>query len=114
MTHLSWYGYTNLKKALTKCKANKTVGTDCIPNEILKTNNVTIDLQKLTNKCFHCNMVSSVWLQAIVFPTPKSKENDVRVPLITTGILAYYPHYLRFVLVYSIQEYRNISKIRFN
>ena len=65
---------TEVKKVLAKCKANKAVGIDCIPYEILKTNNVTILLQKLFNKCFHSNMVPSVWLQAVFSLFPKVKK----------------------------------------
>ena len=75
-----------LSKAICKSEPNKAPDIDCIVYGVLK-NDPTIDfLTKFFNLCFQIHRVPEIWVQAFVYPTPKSSTNDSRVPLNYRGI----------------------------
>ncbi len=78
--------YDELVKVVHKLKLKKSTGLDCIPNEVLKKNDVMIMLYKLYVKCFEYCILPSVWLKAIIVPVPKSSTKDPYTPLNYRGI----------------------------
>ena len=59
---------------------------DGLVYDVLK-NEPSIDLlTRLLNLCFENRIVPAAWLQALIYPIPKSLQNDPRVPLNYRGI----------------------------
>ena len=69
-----------------KSKLGKSVGIDLIPNEVLKNRHIIETLQTLFQLCFDTGKLPSLWLQSIIKPIPKSKDNDPRIPTNYRGI----------------------------
>jgi exonuclease III len=80
------FSMKELESVISKCKNKKAVGVDLIPNEVLKNKNVVNLLLSLLNKCYTSNLIPGKWLQAIIYPIPKSSTNDKRIPLNYRGI----------------------------
>lgn len=78
--------FDEVKKVVTKSKANKSAGIDTIPYEVLKFNSVIQVLQQLFQVCFDTGKVPSLWLKAIISPIPKSGNIDPHIPLNHRGI----------------------------
>ena len=71
---------------INKSKNNKAPGMDGLVYDVLK-NEPSIDLlTRLLNLCFENRIVPATWLQALIYPIPKSLQNDPRVPLNYRGI----------------------------
>jgi hypothetical protein len=79
-------GVTELKYLLRKLNTNKSVGVDAIPNEILKNENIFIQLLNLINKFFMTSTVPSIWWKAVISPIPKCSSKDPKIPLNYRGI----------------------------
>ncbi len=75
-----------VKKAVTRAKSGKAMGTDSIPNEVLKNDRIVGALHALFQLCFDSGKVPSLWTQSVINPIPKNKTNDPRVPLNYRGI----------------------------
>ena len=75
-----------VRDVINKAKVKKSVGVDLIPNEIFKNGQITHLLQQLFQLCFDSGRLPNIWLQSIIKPIPKSKENDPRVPMNYRGI----------------------------
>ena len=73
-------------KVISKSKANKAPGIDGIVYDVLKNENSISLLTNLFNICFESHKVPDVWLQSLIHPTPKSHQNDPRIPLNYRGI----------------------------
>ena len=67
-------------------KSNKSVGTDAIPNEILKHNDVKLLLFDLFRLCLKTGTIPSMWQKAIIAPIPKSTTGNNYNPLNYRGI----------------------------
>ena len=71
---------------INKSKNNKAPGMDGLVYDVLK-NEPFIDLlTRFFNLCFENRIVPATWLQALIYPIPKSLQNDPRVPLNYRGI----------------------------
>ena len=68
-------------KVVNKSKLHKAAGLDGIVYDVLKNEAAVCIMTKLFNLCFVCHMVPDHWVQALIFPIPKSRLNDPRVPL---------------------------------
>ena len=66
---------------ISKLKNGKSVGIDCIPNEVLNRQSLLNALTILFNKYFYTSKIPSVWLKAVIVPIPKSSSKDPCVPL---------------------------------
>ena len=75
-----------VRNVAMRAKNGKATGGDQIPYEILKYDNVMYTLCKLYQLCFDSGKVPSEWNSAIIFPIPKSKLADARVPLNYRGV----------------------------
>ncbi len=75
-----------VKKVVDKAKYNKAVGTDGIPNEVLKNEPVIECLHSFFQLCFDSGKIPTVWTQSVISPIPKNRSNDPRVPLNYRGI----------------------------
>ena len=75
-----------VRKSVNKAKLNKVAGIDGIVYDVLKNESAISIMTKLFNLCFSCHMVPDIWVQALIFPIPKSRLNDPRVPLNYRGI----------------------------
>ncbi len=75
-----------VKKAVTRAKNGKAMGTDNIPNEVLKNDRVIGALHAFFQLCFDSGKVPSIWTQSVINPIPKNRTNDPRVPLNYRGI----------------------------
>ncbi len=75
-----------VRKVVNKSKLGKACGTDELPNEVLKNENMVKCLHALFQMCFDYSMIPSVWSQAIISPIPKSSKNDPRLPLSYRGL----------------------------
>ena len=75
-----------VRDVVQKAKLRKAVGTDNIPNEVLKNETLIAILQKLFQLIFDTGKVPSDWIKAMIKPIPKSSESDPRIPLNYRGI----------------------------
>ena len=75
-----------VKKAVTKAKNGKAMGTDNIPSEILKRNAVIGALHAFVQLCCDSSKIPTIWTQSVFNPIPKNRTNDPRVPLNYRGI----------------------------
>ena len=75
-----------LRKLIRKLKIQKSVGSDCIPNEILKNGKLDPFLLKLMQICFNNGIAPSIWNRSIIVPIPKNALLDPCVPLNYRGI----------------------------
>ena len=75
-----------VQKILHKFKFNKAVGTEDLPNEVLKSPYLFNILYNLCCICFDKSIVPSKWNESIIKPIPKSPKNDPRIPLNHRGI----------------------------
>jgi hypothetical protein len=73
-------------KTTTKLKNKKAVGTDCLPNEVLKGRQVGLLLVSLFNTCFDKGMLPNHWREANIYPIPKNLLDDKRNPMTYRGI----------------------------
>ena len=71
---------------INKSKARKAPGIDGIVYDILKNETTAILLTKLFNLCYTYHKVPDIWVQALIYPIPKSSLNDPRIPLNYRGI----------------------------
>ena len=78
--------YNEVKKFILCSKNKKACGIDRIPNEVLKNDCIIEVLFEFFNLCFDQSTIPNVWLKAIIFPIPKSKDCDPRLPLNYRGI----------------------------
>ena len=65
---------------------HRAAGLDGIVYDVLKNEAAVCIMTKLFNLCFVCHMVPDHCVQALIFPIPKSRLNDHRVPLNYRGI----------------------------
>jgi len=72
--------------AAKKLKNRKSVGSDGIPNEVLKQNSIAICLRNLFDFLFQTSLIPSLWRQSIIAPIPKGATKDPHVPLHYRGI----------------------------
>ncbi len=77
---------SEVRKVVNKAKLGKAYGTDCIPNDVLKNDNMIKAMHSLFQTCFDYGMIPSVWTEAIICPIPKSRTNDPRIPLNYRGL----------------------------
>ena len=77
---------TEIDKVISKSKNNKAPGIDGIVYDVLKNENSTHLLTKLFNLCLSSHKVPDIWVQALIYPIPKSSLNDPRIPLNYRGI----------------------------
>ncbi len=75
-----------VEKVVSHAKNGKAVGTDNVPNEILKCKSVIGALHALFQLCFDSSRIPTVWTQSIISPIPKNRTSDPRVPLNYRGI----------------------------
>ncbi len=75
-----------VRKAVTRTKNGKAMGTDNIPNEVLKNDLVIGALHAFFQLCFDSGKVPEMWTQSVINPIPKNRTNDPRVPLNYRGI----------------------------
>ena len=68
-----------VEKALKLAKNGKAVGTDNLPNDILKCLHVKDVLHSLLNKCFQYGIVPNIWSQTLLCPIVKPGK-DPRIP----------------------------------
>ncbi len=73
-----------VRKAVGRAKTGKAMGTDNVPNEVLKNNTVIRALHAFFQLCFDSGKV--LWTQSVISPIPKNRTNDPRVPLNYRGI----------------------------
>ena len=77
---------SEVQKAISSCKLNKSPGVDCIPNEVIKHPNVVNLLVKVYQYCFENGIVPKMWLRSLIKPIPKSSEKNPYLPLNYRGI----------------------------
>ena len=75
-----------LRRLIRKLKNRKSVGPDCIPNEIIKSGKIDGFLLKLFRTCFNNGIAPSIWSKSIIVPIPKNALSDPCVPLNYRGI----------------------------
>ena len=75
-----------IDKVRCKMKLDKAVGSDVIPNEVLKSEGIRKLLLSFVNMCYFNNVIPSVWRVSIISPIPKSSSKDPCVPLNYRGI----------------------------
>ena len=75
-----------LRAAARRLKANKAVGCDNIPNEIIKLPAMENVLVRLFNVCLSKGVVPAIWRKSIISPIPKDKNKDQLIPLNYRGI----------------------------
>ena len=75
-----------ISKVVCKSKTNKAPGIDGIVYDVLKNELTTDLLTTFFNLCFETHRVPEIWVQALIYPIPKSSTNDPRVPLNYRGI----------------------------
>lgn len=75
-----------VSKAVKKAKCSKSPGLDGMVYDVLKNDMSVSLLTKLFNLCFKFRRVPDAWVQALIYPLPKSPTNDPRVPLNYRGI----------------------------
>ena len=78
--------YEEVAKSVSKAKCNKTPGLDGMVYDVFKNQASISLLTRLFNLCFSNRRVPDAWLQALIYPLPKSPTNDPRVPLNYRGI----------------------------
>jgi hypothetical protein len=74
------------KKAIKRLKNNKSTSFDCIPNEILKNENIFEHLHYFVNRVFELGIIPSDWKKALISPIPKCPSKDPKIPLNNRGI----------------------------
>jgi hypothetical protein len=79
-------GFREFKNIVKKLKNNKSSGIDNIPNEVLKSESISIQLHFLMDKLFSLGMVPRNWKMSIISPIPKSSTKDPKIPLNYRGI----------------------------
>ncbi len=77
---------TEVRKAIGHAKNGKAVGTDNVPNEILKVDTILGALHAFFQLCFDSSKIPSIWTQSVISPIPKNRTSDPRVPLNYRGI----------------------------
>jgi hypothetical protein len=75
-----------VRKVMRRAKANKAVGIDNLPNEILKHESSLEVLTVLFNKIYDTGLTPSDWKLAVIKPLPKNSMTDPRLPLQYRGI----------------------------
>ena len=70
-----------IHKVVNKLKNKKSTGSDCIPNEVIKTGKLNSFLLHLFNTCFNSGLLPSMWQESIIVPIPKNSMLDKCVPL---------------------------------
>ena len=75
-----------INKSISKAKCNKAPGVDGIVYDVLKNDSSALLLTRLFNVCFEKRKVPDDWLNSLIYPIPKSVNNDPRVPLYYRGI----------------------------
>ncbi len=75
-----------VRKAVGLAKNRKAVGTDNIPNEVLKSDAIIGALYAFFQLCFDSGRIPSIWTQSVISPIPKNRTSDPRVPLNYRGI----------------------------
>ena len=70
-----------IRKSVSKAKANKAVGYDNIPNEVIKNDSSIKVLHALFNGIFQSGVMPSIWKKAIIKPIPKNSAIDPKVPM---------------------------------
>ena len=75
-----------IMKSINGSKNNKAPGMDSIVYDVLKNNTTAGLLTRLFNRCFETRRIPDAWLQALIYPIPKSASNDPRIPLNYRGI----------------------------
>ena len=75
-----------ISKVVWKSKTNKAPGIDGIVYDVLKNELTTDLLTTFFNLCFETHKVPEIWVEALIYPIPKSPTNDPRVPLNYRGI----------------------------
>ena len=84
-----------IKKMLKRMKNGRAVGTDNMPNEILKHPNVLQLLLSLYSKCFETGLIPDVWKMSIINPIrkpgkePRIPTNNRAISLISTVAKGY-------------------------
>ena len=71
---------------IRRLKNNKSVGPDCIPNEVIKLGRIDTILLKLYQTCFDNGVSPSIWKKSIIVPIPKNSLLDPCIPLNYRGI----------------------------
>ena len=75
-----------IRRIVFNLKNRKAVGTDNLPNEILK-NEVSVQLlSKLFDWIFVTGIIPTLWTFAIIKPIPKNSQLDPRLPSNYRGI----------------------------
>ena len=75
-----------VRNVVMKAKLGKAAGVDCLPYEVLKSDIVIQVLVHLFQICLDSGKIPSIWRKSVIFPIPKSSENDPRVPSNYRGI----------------------------
>ena len=75
-----------IQRMIRKLKNKKSVGPDCIPNEIIKTGKLNDLLCKLFQMCFDNGVLPTIWKKSIIVPIPKNALLDPCIPLNYRGI----------------------------
>lgn len=75
-----------VKLAVASLKANKPVGVDEIPAEVLKSPCLLNFLKSLFNKCFFSGTIPTIWRKGIINPIPKSSTSNATDPMCYRGI----------------------------
>ena len=75
-----------IDKIRCKMKLGKAVGSDLIPNEVLKHEGIRELILCFVNTCYSNSVIPSVWRTSIISPIPKSSSKDPCVPLNYRGI----------------------------
>ena len=74
-----------IRMLVMKAKKKKAVGTDLIPNELLKDEQVVTMLTKLCDYCLEFGVIPDNWRTAIINPIPKERTQHID-PLKSRGI----------------------------
>ena len=80
------FSVEEISKVIFKAKNNKAPGLDGVVYDILKNDQSVELMTRLFNFCFDKRKVPTAWLQALIYPIPKSAANDPRIPLNYRGI----------------------------
>ena len=68
---------SEVQKAITSCKSNKSPGIDHIPNKVIKHSNVENLLLKVYQYCFEKRIVPKIWLRSLIKPISKSAKKSL-------------------------------------
>ncbi len=77
---------SEVRKVIVNAKLRKAIGTDNLPNEILKNPHTIILITVLFRKIFDTGVVPTIWKTSVIKPIPKSSLVDPRLPLQYRGI----------------------------